>query len=90
MANNPNNDATIQYAIRIHIDYAGMGDKHPRLIINARSKEDAIDKADWAVKRMFASGDLQGAGLRGVEYEPEEQMGQHWEKIIRDVKQFVS
>lgn len=83
-------DATIQYQIRVHIDVKGGSDYHPVFTINAVSKEEAVKKADWAVKRMFESGDLDGAGVRGVEYEPANQQDAHWTKIYRDIKELVT
>jgi hypothetical protein len=82
--------ATIKYNIRVHMDIKGGGDFHPRFEIQAVSKEAAVAKADWAVRRMFESGELDPAGLRSVEYHPEDQKDAHWTKIIRDIKQIIS
>jgi hypothetical protein len=81
--------ATIQYKIRVHVDVKGAGDYHPVLTINAENKEEAVAKADWAVGRMFASGELDGAGVREVIYEPEDQKDSHWTKIVRDIADII-
>ena len=82
--------ATIQYKIRVHLEKTRRLDEHPVFTVNAESKEEALDKVDWAIKRMFVSGDLDSEGLKKVEYEPQDQVDSHWTKIARDISQFVT
>ena len=82
--------ATIQYKIRVHIDKERRTDTHPVFTVNAENKEEALQKVDWAIKRMFTSGDLDSNGLRAIEYEPVDQNDSHWTKIGRDIAGFLT
>jgi hypothetical protein len=83
-------DALIIYHLNAKLDYQRADDPHFTFDVIAADLETAKKKADEELRKLFAAGELQGHGLRGVQIEPQDNETSFFGGWYREAKDFLS